>query len=92
MSRNLALPWYHRQDWSALHALFVEREYLPSNYDLWKQRALRAERRYAKKGYRVIRVTVTPHDLEAWCSSVGKPVSLNARYEFAIERMTQTDA
>ena len=62
MAKNLALPWYHRQDWSRLQQLFVERDCMPPHYDIWKQRALRAERRYLKKGYEVVRVTVTPQD------------------------------
>ncbi|MGE0153218.1 MAG: hypothetical protein AB7R90_11425 [Reyranellaceae bacterium] len=87
MARYLALPWYDRQDWSALHELFVERDSMPFDYDTWKQRALRAERRYRKKGYEVVRVTVTPQDLQAWCRRSGRAINLNARHEFALERM-----
>jgi hypothetical protein len=89
MAKNLALPWYNRQDWSRLQQLFVERDCMPPHYDIWKQRALRAERRYLKKGYEVVRVTVTPQDLQAWCSRSGRAIDLNARHEFAWEKMAE---
>lgn len=90
MARNLALPWYDRQDWTRLHQLFVERDCTPLNYDTWKERALRAERRYRKKGYQVVRVPITPQDLQTWCSKFGRAITLNARHEFAWEKMAET--
>ena len=83
MAKHLALPWYDREHWLTLHKLFVERESMPIGYDLWKQRALRAERRYTKKGYRVVRVRITPEALETWCADIGCAVTLNARHAFA---------
>lgn len=88
MAINLPLPWYDREHWPSLHHLFVERDFLPAAYDIWKQRALRAERRYAKKGYEVVRVKITPEALEAWCAANKRPVTLNARHDFAQERLT----
>jgi len=87
MTKNLALPWYDRQDWKSLHRLFVERDCIPENYDVWKQRALRAERRYRKKGYGVVRIAITPNDLQAWCLRAGREIDLNARHEFAVEKL-----
>ena len=92
MAQHLPLPWYHRQDWGALHEMFVERETTPSDYDIWKQRALRAERRYRKKGYAVVRVVVTPEDLRRWCAQAGYAVTLNARHEFARMKMSDNAA
>jgi hypothetical protein len=89
MAKKLALPWYDRQDWTRLHQLFVERDCMPPEYDTWKERALRAERRYRKKGYQVVRVPITPQDLQSWCSKSGRAITLNARHEFAWERMAE---
>lgn len=92
MTKNLALPWYHRQDWTELRELFVERDCIPADYDVWKERALRAERRYRKKGYDVTRVTVTPNDLRAWCCDTGREIDLNARHEFAAAKLGKISA
>jgi hypothetical protein len=83
--RALGIPWYRREDWNALLALFVDREKLPATYDRWLRRAGRTEKEFKRQGTIADRVYLDPAEFAGWCVARGLNIEAAARMSFATE-------
>ncbi|MGE0659818.1 MAG: hypothetical protein AB7O63_10005 [Reyranellaceae bacterium] len=90
MAHIVALPWYHRTDWPALHQAFADREAINPCYDQWKSRAIAREQRWRDDGYTVLRVEVRPETFLAWCQQNGRKIDHAARRAYADEVLAQS--
>jgi hypothetical protein len=93
----VALPWYHREDWPALHAEFADRESISPCYDAWKTSAMAREAKWRDDGYKVHRVELRPEAFRAWCRAHNRRADYASRRAYAeellagarLERMAQ---
>lgn len=89
MSKIVALPWYHRSDWPALHAEFVDRESVTASYDIWKANAIARETKWRCDGYNVQRVELRPEPFREWCRAMGRKADHASRRAYADELLNK---
>ena len=89
MSKTVALPWYHRDDWSALHADFADRESISPCYDSWKASAIARETKWRQDGYDVQRIELRPDAFRDWCRANGRHADHASRRAYADEMLAQ---
>lgn len=89
MSKIVALPWYHRADWSALHAEFADRNSIPDCYDSWKASAIARETKWRLDGYNVQRIELRPDAFRDWCRANGRAADHASRRAYADEMLAQ---
>ena len=70
-SHVIALPWYHRRDYTALLMLVSDPQNLPATYDAWLERAEATERQFQKADFDVVRVWIRPVPFAAWIMPRG---------------------
>jgi hypothetical protein len=87
--RTLGMPWYRREDWSALLIIFVDATKLPATYDKWLRRAEKAEREFERQGTIAERVYLDPIEFAGWCGARGLKIDAAARMNFATEFITR---
>jgi hypothetical protein len=87
--RALGIPWYRREDWNALLALFVDREKFPATYDGWLRRAGRAEKEFKRQGTIAERVYIDPIEFSLWCVDRDTDLDAAARMKFAAEAVAR---
>src|SRR5258708_1091568 len=87
--RGLGIPWYRREDWNAVLAIFVDREKLPSTYQQWLRRAEKAEREFGRKGTIAERIYLDPALFSRWCADRGLKIDAAARMSFAAEAVAR---
>lgn len=85
----VALPWYHREDWPALHAEFADRESISPCYDSWKTSAIAREAKWSSDGYKVHRIELRPEPFRLWCRSRNRPADHASRRAYAEELMAR---
>jgi hypothetical protein len=84
--RAVGIPWYRREDWDALLALFVDAErLLPATYNKWLRRAEQAEKEFKRQGTIAERVYIDPIEFSLWCVDRGTDLDAAARMNFAAE-------
>lgn len=89
----VGLPWFRREDWPALRALFVDADTLHAEWEDWQQSATKVEAQIRASGQRVVRAELRPEAFAAYCSTLGIPTDAEARLLWAneaAERDTQT--
>lgn len=89
MSKTVALPWYHRADWSALHADFADRDSISPCYDAWKASAIARETKWRQDGYDVQRIELRPDPFRDWCRANGRVANHASRRAYADERLSE---
>lgn len=89
MSKTVALPWYHRTDWPALHAAFTDREVIPDCYDSWKTSALSREAKWREDGYNVERIELRPDAFRDWCARQKRQGDYASRRAYVEEVLSQ---
>lgn len=89
MSKTVALPWYHRTDWSALHADFADRDSISPCYDAWKARAIARETKWRQDGYDVQRIELRPDSFRSWCRANGRVADHASRRAYADESLAE---
>ena len=82
----VALPWYHREDYGALLALFSDPDKLPSTFDAWLEHAEGVEKQFRAAGFSVARIWIRPAAFAAWCKERNVSPDQRARLIFANER------
>jgi hypothetical protein len=83
--RAVALPWYQRDDYSALLKLFSDPHLLPATYDAWLERTEGIELQFHKAGFAVARIWIRPVPFAAWCKERNVSPDQRARLTFANE-------
>jgi hypothetical protein len=86
--RALGFPWYRREDWNALLAIFVDAAKLPT-YDKWLRRAEQAEKEFKRQGTIAERVYLDPTEFAGWCVARGLKIDAAARMNFAAEAVVR---
>jgi hypothetical protein len=89
MNKTVALPWYHREDWPALHAAFADRDAISPSYDSWKISALAREAKWRDDGYHVHRIELRPEAFRSWCHTKNRVADHASRRAYADEILTQ---
>jgi hypothetical protein len=84
-SHVIALPWYHRRDYTALLMMVSDPQNLPATYDAWLERAEATERQFHKADFDVVRVWIRPDPFAAWCQERSLLPGQLARMTFANE-------
>lgn len=77
------LLWYRREDWPALHELFVDADLLHSTWDEWQREAAKGELSLQQSGKLVIRAEIRPEPFAAWCANLGIAANAMARKRWA---------
>jgi hypothetical protein len=85
----VALPWYHRDDYSALLVLFSDPDKLPSTFEAWLEHAEGVERQFLEAGFGVARIWIRPEAFAAWCKQRNLSPDQRARLTFANEAARQ---
>jgi hypothetical protein len=81
----LGLPWYLRNDYPALLALFSDPDKLPKTFDAWLKHAETLEQRLQAAGLRVAKILIQPAPFARWCKERGVSPDQAARLTFANE-------
>jgi hypothetical protein len=89
MSKTVALPWYHREDWPALHAEFADRDAISPCYDTWKSSAIARETKWRQEGYKVHRIELRPDAFRLWCRGKNRSADYASRRAYADEMLAQ---
>jgi hypothetical protein len=82
---SVALPWYHRQEYAELLALFSDPEKMPPTFDAWLEHAERVEKQLLEVGFVVARVWIRPSTFSVWCEERNASLDQRARLTFANE-------
>ena len=81
----VALPWYQREDYLVLLALFSDPDKLPTTFDAWLEHAERVEKQFQAAGFAVARIRISPAPFAAWCKERHVLPDQHARLSFANE-------
>lgn len=81
------MSWYNREDYPALLELFADGAALPRTYDEWLQAAELGFKRFQEKGYRVVKITITPGEIKTYGETRGMEIDNKARSAFGNERL-----
>jgi hypothetical protein len=81
----VGIPWYRREDFAELRALFTDGHKLHATYEGWLAAAEEGERRIKADGTLTVRANLRPEEFAAWCNAKGIPLDSKARMEYANE-------
>jgi len=87
--RAIGIPWYRREDWDALRALFVDAAKLPATYEKWLRKAEHAEKQFKRQGAITERINLDPVEFSLWCVDRGTDLDAAARMNFAAEAVAR---
>ena len=79
----IGLPWYRRENWVRLKALFTDGEKLHRTYDEWLAAAEQGCQAVELDGHRAIRIDIDPDTFAQWCKAKGFQPDAEARRKFA---------
>ena len=79
----IALPWYQREDYPVLLALFSDPDKLPTTFDAWLEHAKQVEKQFQAAGFAVVRIRIRPASFAAWCNERNVLPDQHARLSFA---------
>ena len=79
----VGMPWYRREDWPALRALFVDADQLHAKWEDWQRAAITGEYQLRQSGKRVVRAEIRPEAFAAWCAKLGIVADGTARNRWA---------
>jgi hypothetical protein len=85
----IGLPWYRRDDYEALLALFTDPNKMPATFDEWLSHAESIEKQLRTAGLAVVRIWLRPGPFEAWCKERGLQPDQWARLNFVNEAARQ---
>ena len=81
----VGLPWYRKEHYLQLRALFVDGVRLHETYAGWLAAARATETHLVTQGHRVVRVEIEPDEFVAWCSGHDATPDAQARTRYASE-------
>ena len=81
----VALPWYQREDYPILLALFSDPDKLPTTFESWLERAEQVEKQIQAADFAVVRIQIKPAPFAAWCKERHILPDQHARLSFANE-------
>jgi hypothetical protein len=81
----VGVPWYKKEDYETLKALFVDAHKLPASYEKWLDLAEDLIDNFRRKGQAFRKVYIDPNTFPAWCTGHGLNIDAEARVQFANE-------
>ena len=88
----VGIAWYRAESYPRITALMADGASFPKSYDSWRQKAVRMEREFARRGSLTTRVDVDPAAFEVWCRSRNLPPDSAARGRFVDESVAAESA
>lgn len=85
----IGIPWYDREDYEELRALFHDGSRLPETFRDWYDQATAAFRVFQNQRLRVTRVRLRPKEFEIWCQERRVSCDYRARHLFAQELISK---
>ncbi|WP_431113018.1 hypothetical protein [Variovorax paradoxus] len=76
-------PWFTRESFPVLRAMFEDGHVLHRTYDEWFAAAERNCKAFEAKGVRVIRVDLDPDQFSKWCKAQGLKLNAEGRMGYA---------
>jgi hypothetical protein len=86
--RAVGIPWYRKDDWPALMAIFEDGAAFDS-FEQWLTRAEEVERKFQRAGHAVVRAYLDPGEFARWCLRNGVDADRESRADFATEAAEQ---
>ncbi len=80
---TVGIPWYRREEFQELRALFADGHKLHETFDEWLVSAERLEAHLRRSGQPVVRAELRPAAFVAWCGQRGLRLDAHARSEYA---------
>jgi len=87
----LGVAWYRRDQWGRLLEISSDRAELEDTYDKWKAVAEENLGNLAKHGYKLRKVEIDVEELLIWCNSQNRAVDGDARTEFTVVKLRESD-
>ena len=81
----IGIPWYRRENYPDLRALFTDADLLHETWREWFIAASAEEDRLQKEGKHVVRTEIRPEPFAAWCRGLGIQPDASARARWANE-------
>ena len=78
----MAMPWYEPEDFAQLWALAQDRDLMPSDYEVWLERALLVMSELLALGRAVEIVTIRPAEFLVWLAETGLPNTASTRLRY----------
>jgi len=78
----IGIPWYKKEHYPRILAIFTDGHNLPDTFDDWLKKAQDIADRIESRGSTVIKVDIDPETFPAWCMSRGLNIDSNARNYF----------
>ena len=82
----ILVPWYAREDYSAVREVMEDGDTLPVNYDEWLTQAERFLARLSRGGMGIVRVKLDSHAFRSWCQERGLKPNPHGRTQYTHER------
>ncbi len=85
----IGMPWFRRETFDMLRAMFEDGHKLHRTYDEWLRAAEVGRKAQEVKGLRVMCVDLDPNDFPEWCKAQGLHLNAEARMRYASWRAYQ---
>jgi hypothetical protein len=79
----VGMPWFRRETFDVLRAMFEDGHKLHRTYDEWLRAAETGRKSMEVKGVRVVCADLDPHEFPEWCKAKGLKLNAHARMEYA---------
>ena len=87
----MGVAWYRRDQWNRLLEISSDRVELEDTYDEWKTVAEENLGNLAKHGYKLRKVEIDVEELLIWCNLQNRDVDGDARTEFTLVKLRESD-
>ena len=87
----MGVAWYRRDQWDRLLEISSDRAELEDTYDEWKAVAEENLGNLAKHGYKLRKVEIDVEELLIWCNSQNRAVDGDARSEFTVVKLRESE-
>ena len=87
----MGVAWYRRDQWDRLLEISSDRGELEDTFDEWKTVAEENLRNLARHGYKFRKVAIDVEELLIWCNSQNRDVDGDARTEFTVVKLRESD-
>ncbi len=87
--RAVGLPWFRKEDYSALRQIFTDRDKMYDTWEEWLASAEKSESNAKAQVHTVERVYIDPATFPAWCDANGTTVDSAGRNKFVATVIAQ---
>jgi hypothetical protein len=83
-NRNIALAWYHQDQWQLLLDYSTDSDKLEHTHQEWLEHAEEKVNDMDTDGINVIKVGINIEEMKKWCERHKKPIDGHTRSEYAV--------